>query len=272
MFEYISYHKYTGKINMVGESLPKMPDYELLQIPVFMAGYLYHDAPYTDVIHSGGEYIQESGIYVIGENILYSGIWDGNNFHTPELNENVKGIFINVYTNKPEIIDYTISGIDSLTNQPFVWNLNTTLSGIAYDFAEQYYKNHVRELIEILVADDRDLIADISKNVNVIERFTLRMCLHILGIRTMDNDTLTRYISYASNFLDAVDNELFFDRADYEDEPTMIQTLWERRAKIGALVKNRYLDLLNAYKAKAALGDYYVEPVVISQELLDLFK
>jgi len=107
---------------------------------------------------------------------------------------------------------------------------------------DESLKLNARFEIDKNVGDLYDLVADLSKNVNVLERLLLRFYLHYTGIKQMDQEYIDKYTGFCSNYIELVDNGTFVDRADLEDDTEMISKLLGRRMQIGQIVKNEYFD------------------------------
>lgn len=106
------------------------------------------------------------------------------------------------------------------------------------------YKNNARQQIEKQVGDDKDLVADVSKRLDIIERGLVRVLAHILGGTQMNAEYQAGYLQYAETIISLVDNLQYIPRADLEDEGSLIARLIARQNTIGQIVKTEYLDKL----------------------------
>lgn len=106
------------------------------------------------------------------------------------------------------------------------------------------YKNNARLLIEQNVGDDKDLVADLSKRLDILERGLVRLIAHVLGGTQMTEEYKSRYLNYAETLISLVESEAYVPRADLEDEEYLVAKLIERQNAIGQIVKTEYLDKL----------------------------
>ena len=107
-----------------------------------------------------------------------------------------------------------------------------------------HYKYNARNLIEQNVGDDKDLVADISKRLDILERGLVRLIAHVLGGTKMTEEYKTRYLNYAEKIISLVESEAYVPRADLEDEEELVARLIERQNAIGQIVKTEYLGKL----------------------------
>jgi hypothetical protein len=106
------------------------------------------------------------------------------------------------------------------------------------------YKNNARQQIEQQVGDDKDLVADLSKRLDILERGQIRLLAHVLGGTQMNDEYKNGYLGYAETVIAMVDAGEYVPRADLEDESSLITRLIERQNTIGQIVKIEYLDKL----------------------------
>lgn len=105
-------------------------------------------------------------------------------------------------------------------------------------------KAYARMRIAAEVGDDRDLIADLSKRTDLLERGLVRLLAHVLGGTQMTDEYRQRYLAYAEQMISLVENGLYVPRADLEDEATLVERILSRQNEIAAIVKTEYLDKL----------------------------
>lgn len=105
-------------------------------------------------------------------------------------------------------------------------------------------KAYARMRISAEVGDDRDLIADLSKRTDLLERGLVRLLAHTLGGTQMTDEYRQRYLAYAEQMISLVENGLYVPRADLEDEATLVERILARQNEIAAIVKTEYLDKL----------------------------
>jgi len=126
-------------------------------------------------------------------------------------------------------------------------NKNEILAEEYKEVLKREIKENAREIIAEEVGDDKDLIADLSKRLDIIERGFVRLLAHILGGTQMTPEYISRYLNYAETIIAMVENEQYKPRADLEDESQLIQKLITRQNIIGQIVKEHYFDELRKY-------------------------
>ena len=105
-----------------------------------------------------------------------------------------------------------------------------------------YNKLVARYKIEAAIGDPYDLIADLSKQLNVLTGLVVRLYRHTVGNIPIPDNIKNNYDTFSTNYAGAVDAGLYKDRSDLEDPTIMIATLMERNNQIADIVKTQYLD------------------------------
>lgn len=112
-------------------------------------------------------------------------------------------------------------------------------SGFSYN---ESLKIDLRQAIEMQVGDLSDQVADIAKNLNMLERLCVRLFAHIFNIIPMTPETIERYSLLCYYYINAVDTGAFVDRGDLEAEMELFMSLFDKRNLIGYLAKTLYID------------------------------
>lgn len=162
--------------------------------------------------------------------------------------------FVNIYLkflleNKNEFLisidEELIKGIKLLFEKSFTDDYET-LSDVEKSAYKKAYNYRLlliaRYKIDAEVGDFYDLIADAYKQVNILTGLVLRMFLDKYNYREIPDSIFQGYVSFAKDYLDAVDAGLYKDRADIENPMEMIPRLMNRNNKIAEIVKTEYLD------------------------------
>jgi len=103
-------------------------------------------------------------------------------------------------------------------------------------------KLRARFLIDEQVGDVYDLVADLSKQINILTGLVVRMYSHLeLGINYPEQ-IKQNYDSFVNMYRTMVDNGEYKDRADLEDAGELVTKLMERNMVIAEIVKTEYLD------------------------------
>lgn len=117
-----------------------------------------------------------------------------------------------------------------LTEQELSWQKE------AQDYV---YKMDARDNINKDVGDIQDLIADLSKRVDLIER---GLCYLILKTKSenplIDPDRDIRYETYANIVISGSDSGQYITRADLENEEELVQTLMMRQITIAGIIQD----------------------------------
>jgi len=103
-------------------------------------------------------------------------------------------------------------------------------------------KLELREKIYKDVGDIDDLIADMSKRIDLIERLVMRIFYFILNKQDVPQELLDAYLPMIANYITAVDSGQVKMRADLEDPQEVFNSLAVRYTTITNLVKTEYFD------------------------------
>lgn len=104
------------------------------------------------------------------------------------------------------------------------------------------YKLQLRDKIYANVGDVGDIIADLSKRVDMLERLLMRTMYYILQNQAIPQTLIDNYLPVIQNYITAVDSGTLKLRADLEDPQVVYNKLHERFNTITNLVKTEYLD------------------------------
>jgi hypothetical protein len=104
------------------------------------------------------------------------------------------------------------------------------------------YKLTTRYKIDALIGDKYDLIADLSKQINILTGLVVRLYNHIENNIPIPENIKTNYNTFANNYANAVDSGQYKDCADLRDPAELVNKLMTRNAMIAEIVKTEYLD------------------------------
>lgn len=105
-------------------------------------------------------------------------------------------------------------------------------------------KLKLRSHISLEVGDTDDLIADMSKRTDLIERLLLRVFYYTLQDIPIPQAIKDAYLPMVTNYINSVDNQTLRVRADLEDPQEVFNKLAIRTTKIADIVKEEYFDKL----------------------------
>lgn len=98
-------------------------------------------------------------------------------------------------------------------------------------------KNRMRERIENEVGDIYDIMADISKRMDLLERMSMLVTLDYLGARPLEQERKDKYIQILLAYVQELESGNLLTRADLEDEYELFNTLGQRFSQIANIVK-----------------------------------
>lgn len=104
------------------------------------------------------------------------------------------------------------------------------------------YKLNARHKIEQTLGDIYDLLADGSKRVGMIERLVMRLSKSILNNESLPEEYRTTYTSFVNDYVNAVDNQIFVDRTDLEENSILFPTLMQRFGTITQILQDEYFS------------------------------
>jgi len=106
------------------------------------------------------------------------------------------------------------------------------------------YKNKLRARYKIAlqVGDIYDLIADLSKQINILTGLVVRMYSHLELDINYPEAIKENYDNFINYYRTAVDSGQYKDRADLENPTELVAKLMERNNFIADIVKTEYLD------------------------------
>ena len=120
---------------------------------------------------------------------------------------------------------------------------------LPFDKLESYKKAYnfrnlliSRYKIDILVGDQYDLIADLSKRLSMLTRLVIRVLHPMLTQTEMPEPYKSSYLGMMTDYITNVDAGNYYDRADLYQDQEMYVTLLERDIVIADIIKNDYLD------------------------------
>jgi uncharacterized protein YeeX (DUF496 family) len=103
-------------------------------------------------------------------------------------------------------------------------------------------KLKLRNKIYNNVGDLEDLISDLSKRLDLLERLVMRTFFYTLKGESVPQPILDAYLPMVESYISSVDKELIVTRADLEDPNELFSKLIKRFTNISNLVKSEYLD------------------------------
>lgn len=104
------------------------------------------------------------------------------------------------------------------------------------------YKINARNRIEAEVSDTLDIVADVSKRVALLERLVMRLANAQFSGVPLSEPFASGYAQLTAAYVQAVDNDVFKDRVDYENNIDVFTNLMQRFNKIGEIVHEEYLS------------------------------
>lgn len=142
----------------------------------------------------------------------------------------------NLFVAPPDIKD----GID-IVDIPDA-NLSSDQLTKKYSVLNWIYKLNARNEIETQIGDDKDIISDVSKRLALLERLVMRLANERFSGVPLEEPFASGYAQLAASYVQAVDNDIFKDRVDYENNIDVFTNLMQKFNKIGEIVNEEYLS------------------------------
>lgn len=103
-------------------------------------------------------------------------------------------------------------------------------------------KLELRDKINANIEDVEDIIADINKRIDLIERLVLTVCKYLLRNEQIPEDVSNVFLPFINRYFEMLDNNEFITRVDIEDATQLFEKLSSRITKITKLVQEEYLN------------------------------
>ena len=110
--------------------------------------------------------------------------------------------------------------------------------------SERVLKEVARERIALEIGDDRDIIADVSKRVGLLERMVMWCFNDLMTEGSIQPAEIESYLPFIQQYLGAVNLGVLVDRVDLEDKPELMARLTGRFCEIASIVQGSYLSKL----------------------------
>jgi len=103
-------------------------------------------------------------------------------------------------------------------------------------------KLELRDKINANIEDVEDIIADINKRIDLIERLIVTVCKYLLRNEQIPEDVSNEFLPFINRYFEMLDNNEFMTRVDIEDATQLFEKLSSRITKITKLVQDEYLN------------------------------
>jgi len=104
-------------------------------------------------------------------------------------------------------------------------------------------KLRFRNSVESNIGDIPDIIADLSKRLEIIERLVFKVCYYLLQDQSIDQSVKDQFLSIVTSYVDAVDNGTLKTRVDLEDLNELYNRVYERVNTLTNLLETEYLSV-----------------------------
>jgi len=99
-------------------------------------------------------------------------------------------------------------------------------------------KGRARVRITEEVGDDKDLLADISKRLAMLERLAIRVLTPVMRGEVIPQPIIDAYLPLCEGLIAAVDSGQYIDRTDLEEPGSLFNKLLGRADHIGRIVQS----------------------------------
>ena len=102
-----------------------------------------------------------------------------------------------------------------------------------------------RNSVESNIGDLPDIVADLCKRLEILERLVFKVCYYLLQDQTIGDDVKNQFTSIVTSYVDAVNNGQLKTRVDLEDLTNLYNRVYERVNAFTQLFENEYLNKVN---------------------------